>query len=183
MQMPRIMNQANGNDYINSFFNGAMVKFNDNQFSYRITGTYLKKSAQFFNNCDNCEITKGDLNDYSFKVGFEKNINYSTFQPYLAFDLGYRSNEFRGNSTQPDKSVMAIKQGLTLSPVFGLKINPIPQISIFAESNLELFYAYGRNETVTQGASKTTTLEKFRKGEFLLNPVTVGIQIHLDSKN
>lgn len=199
MQMPKILNQSNSNNYLNSYFNSALIKFNDNLFSYRIGGSYLKKSDQFFNNCDNCELVKGQMKDYAFKIGFEKNFNYSVIQPYVALDLGYRSNQFRGMSmiVNPEKlaqnngmqnsiasnHVVATKEGFTITPILGIKINPIKEISIFAESNLEFFYSYERQETITQDASNTRSLSKFNKGEYLINPVSVGIQIHLVNKN
>ena len=195
MQMPKIMNQTAGNTYLNSYFNSFLLKFNDNLFSYRLNGSYLTRNENFRNNCDNCELVTGHMKDYSFKIGFEKNLTYSIFQPYLGLDLGYRSNKFDGISNNinpqvdqasaliPSNQVIATKEGFTITPVFGIKINPIKEISIFVESNLEFFYSYERQESVPQDASNVRSLEKFHKAEYLFNPVSIGIQFHFGNKN
>jgi hypothetical protein len=198
-QMPKILNQSNSNNYLKSYFNGAMIKFNDNQFSYRISGNYLTRSDEFFNNCNNCELVKGNLKDYAFKLGFEKNLTYTAVQPYFAIDLGYRYNRFTGTSVVvnadklaaggqgsaaiPVSSIIATKEGFTITPVLGIKFSPVKQISIFAETNLEFFYSYERQDAVTQDAANTRTLNKYNKGEYLINPVSVGIQFHFVNKN
>ncbi len=201
MQMPKILNQKTTKDFTNVWFHGGMVKFNDNQFSYRISGSYLNKRVGIVNNCVNCESAEGKMTDYVFKLGFEKNINFSRIQPYFAFDIGFRSNKFDGSlmNTNPalaaqyqqskgsldammePNTVEATKVGFVASPVIGLKINPIPQVSFYAEGNLDFFASYERQETVSGDLTNTVTLKKYNKTEFLLNPVTIGIQIHLGS--
>lgn len=73
------------------------------------------------------------------------------------------------------------KTGFTASPVIGVKINPLPMVSIFAESNLEFFYSYEKQETVAQDINNTRTSNTYYKSEYLLNPVSIGIQVHLGS--
>ncbi|MBB5622340.1 hypothetical protein HDE69_003415 [Pedobacter cryoconitis] len=196
MQMPKIMNQT-GNSYLNASFNSFIIKFNDNLFSYRLNGSYLSRDENFSNNCENCEVLNGKVKDYSFKVGFEKNFTYSKFQPYFALDLGYRSNKFDGTSTNinpilnssnavmpvPPNEVIATKEGFTITPVLGIKISPVKQISIFVETNLEFYYSYERQESVPQDALNVRSLNRFHKTEYLLNPVSVGIQFHIGNKN
>ena len=196
MQMPKVLNESESDNLVQAPFNGVMFKFNDNQISYRISGTYYNKSKSFYNNCATCEAADGKLIDYSFKVGFEKNFNYSRIQPYFGIDLGYRSNRFRGliqNNNElkaatskavvdgPASDIEATKTGLVLAPFLGFKINVINQLSFFAEANLDYFYSYERQDAVTQDASNTRTLNKFYKSEFLFNPVSIGLQIHLGS--
>lgn len=139
MQMPKIMNQTAGNTYLNSYFNSFLLKFNDNLFSYRLGGSYLNRNESFRNNCDNCDLVSGKMKDYAFKIGFEKNLTYSKIQPYLALDLGYRSNKFDGISNNinpilnaqadeasaviPANQVIATKEGFTITPVIGIKIS------------------------------------------------------------
>jgi len=190
IQMPKVFNQEEQH-YLNVFMNGGMVKFNDNQISYRLSGNYIKQDVDFRNDCINCDVATGKVTDYAFKIGFEKNFNYSRIQPYFAFDLGYRNNGFAGtmNIIDSQRSVAGInkiestKNGLTASPIIGIKINPLPQITIFAESSLEFYYSYERRETVAQDASATKTYSKTNQGEYLINPVSIGIQIHLGAKN
>ncbi|WP_235324419.1 hypothetical protein [Pedobacter lusitanus] len=199
MQMPKILNQTAGNTYLNSYFNSFILKFNDNLFSYRLNGSYLSRNENFRNNCDNCELVIGKMTDYSFKLGFEKNLTYSRFQPYFALDLGYRSNKFDGtsrninpilnaqadqaNTVIPPNQIIATKEGFTITPVIGIKISPVKQISVFVESNLEFFYSYERQESVSQDISNVRSLNRFHKTEYLFNPVSVGVQFHIGSKN
>jgi len=187
IQMPKILNQKNEEKFTEAVFKGGMLKINDNQISYRLSGNYLKKEVRLVNNCLNCEEANGKLTDYSFKIGFEKNINFSVVQPYFGFDMGYRYNKFVGTlrAKSPMAAVLgpdgaeASKSGFTMAPVLGMKVNPIPQVTLFMESNLEFFYSYERQETV--GPDQARTFKKFNKWEFLLNPVSVGLQVNLAS--
>lgn len=198
IQLPKVLNQKSSKDFTEVWGHGLMVKFNDNQFSYRLSGSYLNKKTRLVNNCVNCEAADGKVIDYIFKVGFEKNLTFSRIQPYLGLDIGYRSNRFEGVliNTNPalasarqesamaamePNSVEATKMGFVAAPVIGVKINPLPVLSIYAEGGLDYFISYERQETVTNDASNTVSLRKFNKTEFLLNPLTVGLQIHLGS--
>lgn len=186
MQLPKILNQVD-QDNINTYFNGAIVKFNDNQISYRISGTYLKKDITFNNTCATCEIASGTVTDYSFKLGFEKNFTYAVVQPYFAFDLGYRYNRFAGEvkpnmASFDGKTTTAIKNGLVLSPVIGFKVNVLPQLTLFAESNLDFYFSYERQDT-TEPDGSSRTVNTYRKLESLLNPISAGLQFNISRKN
>ncbi|MFC3563057.1 hypothetical protein [Pedobacter jamesrossensis] len=190
MQLPKILNQTNTQDYTKMAGNGAILKFNDNQISYRISGNYFRdKDVQFQNTCETCEIARGKVTDYSFKIGFEKNFNYSRIQPYFAFDIGYRSNRFSGTLTPANSSVGtstqsadASKNGLVMTPTLGLKINIIPNLSIFAESSLDFNFSYEKQD-LTQQNQVARNIYTYNKWEFLLNPVSAGIQFNFNSKN
>ena len=192
MQMPKILNQKNSDRFTNATFHGGMIKFNDNQINYRLAGSYLKKDVKLVNNCVGCQEANGQMKDYAFKVGFEKNMNFARIQPYVGFDIGFRFNKFDGslvstNDAKASPSALApngvetTKTGFTAAPLIGIKINPVSFISIFAESSLEMFYSYERQEMIAADANNTRTFNKYNKAEFLLNPVTVGIQVHLGS--
>lgn len=189
MQLPKILNQTNTQDYTNAYGNGIMLKFNDNQISYRISGNYFRNDIGFDNTCSTCEIANGKVTDYSFKIGFEKNFNYSIVQPYFGFDIGYRSNRFTGNINQKNplvgnntQTADANKNGLVLTPVIGLKVNILPQLNIFAESNLDFYYSYEKQD-VTQVGGVGRTVNTYRKWEYLLNPISAGVQFSLNGKN
>jgi hypothetical protein len=191
MQMPKILQQTNPDDYSKTWLNGGIIRFNDNQMAFRISGHYLyKRDLTFSNQCDNCESAKGSLTDYAIKLGFEKNFNYSILQPYFAADFGFRFNSFRGSvesqnaaSFKAPYTAIASKNGGVFSPTIGLKINVAKQVSIFAESSIEFYYAYERQETILNDAANTRTFAKYNKLESLLNPISVGIQFHLVGKN
>ncbi len=191
MQMPKIIQQVNTDDYTSTWLNGGIIRFNDNQMAFRISGYYLYKRDFTFNNqCDNCESANGNLSDYSIKLGFEKNFNYSIIQPYFALDFGYRSNNFRGNienknpnSLRQTYAVTTTKNGGVLSPVLGIKFNILKQLSIYTESNIDFFYTYERQETISNDVANTRTFAKYYKFESLLNPISFGLQFHLVGKN
>jgi len=194
MQMPKIVDEANSRYFTNAPINGVFVKFNNNQIGYRFGGTYYNRSKNFFNNCETCEEANGKLVDYSFKLGFEKNFNYAYVQPYIALDVGFRSNEFNGDlenrndlKAQASKTPIASsvkleasKVGFVVAPTFGIRINPLKYISFFAEGSLDFFYSYERQETVARDVANTRTFKKFNKTEYLLNPFSIGIQVHLN---
>lgn len=190
-QMPKIFQQVNNDDYASAWLQGGIIKFNDNQISFRINGYYYyKRNFTFNNQCNNCETAIGNVSNYSIKVGFEKNFNYSVIQPYFAADLGFMANSFRGNisskspiSSKPPYEAITSKKGAVLSPVFGLKINFLKQLSLYAESNLEFFYSYERPETIVNDNPDTRTFARYYKMEAFLNPVIVGLQIHLNGKD
>lgn len=193
MQMPKMFNETDPVKYTSTAFSGIMVKFNDNQINYRLGGSYIKQSKTFYNNCNNCEIVKGDITDYNFKVGFEKNMNFARVQPYIGADIGYRSTRFVGvgqnanplkadlQSDLPPVKMETSKNGFILSPVIGIKVHPTDQFTIFVESSLDFFYSYERQEGVIEDAGNYRSLSRTNKSEFLLNPVSVGISFHLGS--
>lgn len=193
MQMPKILNQKNTDNFSDAVFHGGMIKFNDNQISYRLGGSFIKKDARIVNNCANCQEANGKMKDYNFSIGFEKSMNFSRIQPYFAFDIGFRYNKFDGSLVSTNvltakapsplrpNGVEASKTGFTAAPIIGIKVNPIAQVTLFAESNLQWFYSYERQETVAADADNTITLNKYKKSEFLLNPVSLGIQLNLGS--
>lgn len=190
MQMPKILNQTNAQAYEFVYLNGLLVKFNDNQINYRINANYYRKGISFFNSCSNCEIATGYHTDYSFKIGFEKNINYAKIQPYFGTDIGFRTNNFTGEiktknakSTKLPYNVDTDKTGFMVSPILGIKYTPIKQVSIFAETNVDFYYSYERQETIEQDVNNTRLFKSYNKWEFLLNPMSFGILINLSERN
>ncbi len=189
IQLPKIFNQ-DAQKFLTGGLNGGMIKFNDNQINYRLSGSYFNQSPSFDSGCISCDLLNGKVKDYTFKIGFERNMNYALVQPYFAFDMGYRFNQFQGmvNSMNNKRNITAVntledtKSGVTAGPVIGFKINPTPQISFFAEGSMEFYYAYVRQTTILQDDSGLRTQNKFNRGEFLLNPVSIGIQFHLGNK-
>ncbi|MEH3113544.1 hypothetical protein [Pedobacter terrae] len=189
MQLPKVLNQTNYQDFNHTYANALLMKFNDNQISYRVGGNFYRKDVTFPNTCANCETAAGTLTDFAFKVGFEKNFTYSRIQPYFGVDLGYRSNRFSGN-TYPGTTMYSAtaryaessKNGLVISPVIGLKLNLLPYMNLFAESSLDFFYSYERQDlTETNGTSRT--VNTYQKSEFLLNLFSAGVQFNISRRN
>lgn len=186
IQLPKIIDQNNAQDFTRAYVNGLLIKFNDNQFSYRLNPNYFKKDIQFKNKTNESQDANGTVTDCSFKVGFEKNFNYSSIQPYFALDLGYRNNLFKGTlketgalASNPPTTVNANKNGAVITPSFGLKINVLNEVALFAESSLDLNYFYEKQEYMSQNSH---TINKYNKWEYLLNPVTIGLQISFSNK-
>ncbi|MEJ6980303.1 hypothetical protein WG906_07570 [Pedobacter sp. P351] len=179
-EFPKVLNQVNSNDYTTTKMSGIFVKLNDNQISYRISGNFYSDDISFKNECEECEEAQGKLKDFSAKIGFEKNFIYGMIQPYLAFDLGYRRNAFDGkvqnastiNYTNPYE-INSLKNGLIMSPNFGLKFNPVNHLTLAIETGIGLLYSYEKQERIYQDANRTRTFSEFRKWEFLLNPVSM----------
>ena len=172
MQVPKIQNESKKDNYVNNYLNSIMLKFNDNQISYRLSGSYYKDDIDV-SESDN---GRGEIQDYSIKMGFEKNFNYGVVQPYFVADLGYRSHEFEGlinNSVDTKVS----KHGFTFAPGFGLKLNLLRQLTIFAEGNIEFFYFQNKLER-TQEGSTDRNINKNYQSQFLLNPLNTGVQFH-----
>ncbi|MFD2164367.1 hypothetical protein ACFSJU_18315 [Paradesertivirga mongoliensis] len=179
-EFPKILNQTNPNDLQNTVLNGLFVKLNDNQISYRLSANYYRKNISFKNECEDCEEANGRLKDFSTRIGFEKNFIYGAVQPYLAFDIGYRRNSFKGdvkNASSLDYTnpyeVSTLKNGFSMSPNFGLKVSPISHITIAVETGITLLYSYEKQERVYNDAGRTRTFSQFNKWEFLLRPVSM----------
>ncbi len=190
VQMPKILNQTNAQTYEHVYLNGLIIKFNDNQINYRINANYYRKPLSFYNSCTNCELAKGYNTDYSFKIGFEKNINYAKIQPYFGSDIGFRTNNFTGEVKSTNTkanatayNVDADKTGFMISPIMGIKFTPVKQISLFAETSVDFYYSYERQEIIYQDVANTRTQTNYNKWQFLLNPMSFGILIHLIDKN
>ncbi len=177
-QLPKILNALNSDDFYASKLNGLIIKFNDNQLSYRVSGSYLQKEISFENECTDCEQANGKLNDVQIKIGFEKNITHSIVQPYFGMDLGYRNNNFKGESiskNMPNSEVLydvtTEKNSIVYGPVLGIRINVIDHLTISAESGIDLLYSYERQTKAYRDAARTQTFQKYNKFEFLTRPL------------
>ncbi|MBC8052505.1 MAG: hypothetical protein H7Y13_05535 [Sphingobacteriaceae bacterium] len=179
-EFPKILNQTNANNLVTTVVNGVFVKLNDNQISYRIATNFYKQNITFKNECEDCEEAKGQVKDFSARVGFEKNFVYGMLQPYFAFDIGYRRNAFKGdvanagtlNYSNPYE-VNTLKNGLSLSPNFGLKFTPVSHFTFSIESGIGLLYSYEKQERVSKDINRTRSFSQYNKWEFLLRPVSM----------
>lgn len=179
-EFPKILNQVHTNDYVRSYVNGIMLKYNDNQISYRMSGSFFSDNISFKNECEECELAKGKVVDNAVKIGFEKNFIYAAVQPYFGIDLGFRRNTFDG--TVNDAGTLdyttgydanTTKNSLSFSPVFGIKLNLVNHFTLAAETGLDLLYSYERQEKTLYDNSRTRLFSKFNKWEFLLKPVSI----------
>lgn len=179
-EFPKILKQVNSNELVPILINGVFLKLNDNQISYRLGANFYKKNISFKNECEDCEEANGTVKDFSSRIGFEKNFVYGMLQPYLAFDLGYRRNSFKGDVKNASSvafstpyEVNTLKNGFLISPNFGLKLNLLNHLTLGIETGIELLNIYEKQETVSRDISRTRTFKDARKWEFLLRPISV----------
>lgn len=177
-QFPKILNQTNSSELRTSSFHGLLFKYNDNQISYRIAGTLTNESITFKNECEDCEKTNGDVQDYQVRLGFEKSLLYTRIQPFFGAEIGYRNNKFKGNSVAVGNTysvtpydVIAEKKGGTFTPMAGIRFNVINHLTISSEAGFDLFYSYERQQKTFRDANRTRTVQSFTRFEFLPKPL------------
>ena len=175
-ELPQILDQVKTSDFEKQYLSGVILKFNDNQISYRISGTFYSDDVTFNNGED--EVGKGKLNDIAIRLGFEKNIVYADLQPYYGFDIGYRRSKFKGNlsPSSPDPlgstvPARTMKNGLSLSPLLGLKYNFLSHFAIAAETSMDLLLTYEKQELYYNNGGPSKTTNKYQKWEYLFRPV------------
>ncbi|TZF83876.1 hypothetical protein FW774_10475 [Pedobacter sp. BS3] len=178
LQIPGILSTQN-DSYYTPYFSGVILKLTDNQISYRLQGSYFKKDLSFENNCPDCEIANGKVEDYTVKVGFEKNITYTRLRPYYGADIGYRDNEFKGISSDGKSpgttlyDAQAKKNCLVITPFIGLRLNIIDHLSITAEAAMDIMYAYEKQDKIYYDTPRTHTQVKYKKMEYLFRPLSM----------
>ena len=182
-EFPKILDESNPDVLRHSIANGFIFKINDNQISYRILGNFYSDRFSIKNEYQTTEELLGRLNDNHIKIGFEKNINYGIVQPYFGFDFGIKRSVFKGNiqnnfarglsatASDADYDVRTEKTGFSISPVFGFKVNLVNHFTIAAESTIDIFYSYERQERTNRNLSQDPSLRKYNKWEYLLKPV------------
>ncbi|WP_442794726.1 hypothetical protein [Pelobium manganitolerans] len=176
-EQPKLLNEVRNNTkYYSSALNGLMLKINDNQISYRFAAyTFKEKDYTFRNQCSTCEIVSGNYNSLDIKIGFERSIIYSRLQPYYGLELGYKNVEFGGvsadaNSKAPIYNVNIEKNGVTLNPFLGLKLNVINAITIGAEAGFDIIRTHDK-ETKTQLNSTLISNSNFDRWQYASRPL------------
>ncbi len=193
-QFPQILDQSANERLFSSAFNGLQFKINDNQISYRLSGSHFGKEVEFSEACTDCEFFKGKLQNTTLKIGFEKNIIYGRIQPYFGIDLGFSHQKYTAYLNENDAAesnamfgaVDRANSGL-LSPFIGLKVNIVPNISIAAESSVTM--AYTRQTTERPGqqimfASQRVNFDENSRNrwEYFFSPVGfLTLQFHFGS--
>lgn len=178
-EFPKILDQADNGVLRRSLLNGIILKYNNKQISYRLAGSFYSDRITFQNECDDCEEIAGRLKDSHIKIGFEKNLTYGTIQPYFGIDLGAKRSTFNGDVQSSFKilnssgvhDIKTEKNGLSVSPLLGVKLNILNHFSVTAESTIDIFYSYERQERTTGTTPRNRSLQKYYKWEYLLKPL------------
>ncbi len=147
-QFPSILNQPSGQPFQTSYLNGILFKVNDNQIGYRLQAAYFDKDISFDNECDGCATANGGLKNTTVKIGVEKTVNYSRFQPYFGTDIGFmiqRFNGIVGPIANPTVKAEDSKNALLVSPLVGFKIYVVPRLAVGVEANFTMAYTYQKS--------------------------------------
>lgn len=181
-QFPQLLNQPSGRTFRNSFLNGLLFKFNDNQLSYRLQAAYYNNDVSFENECQGClPKINGKLQNTSIKIGLEKSVNYSRFQPYLGGDFGYMYQTLNTKGMGNDLLFAEDnKNALLFSPFIGAKLYLIPRVSVGAEANFNVAYTYQKVNSYSDDSFTGTPVQTKRyRWEYFFAPVAaITLQYH-----
>ena len=175
----KLMNETRGDNYKPqlSKLNGITVKFNDNEFSYRIQVSKFENDGySFYNHCQTCEIIEGNYKGKEAKIGFEKNLLSGSFQPFLGTDLGYRNVTFQGSASNPKAGLFLYntdvdQNGGLIYPFLGIKGNFLKsRVTLSAEAGLEVLFNYEK-ETRTNSLDEIISQDKYRRTRFNTKPL------------
>lgn len=173
-QFPQLLDQPSGQPFQTSYLNGILFKINDNQISYRFQAAHFNDEITFDNECEGClpKVT-GKFRNTAFKMGVEKSVNYSRFQPYLGADLGFMiqklSTKGYGNATVFAEDN---KNAALFSPFIGVKLYLISRLAIGAEANFNIAYTYQKvNNYNDDSFSNAPNQIKRYRWEYFFAPV------------
>lgn len=174
-QFPQLLNQpTGGQSFRNSYFNGILFKINDNQIGYRLQAAHFRKEITFDNECEGCgPAITGKFQNTALKVGVEKSVNYSRFQPYLGGDLGFMTQKL--NTKGYGNTVVFAednKNALLFSPFIGAKLYIVQRFAIGAEANFNIAYTYQKVNNYSDDSFTGTPYQTKRyRWEYFFSPV------------
>ena len=173
-QFPQVLNQPTGQPFQSSYINGILFKVNDNHIGYRIKAAYFNDNISFDNECEGCATANGRLQNTAVKIGFEKAVNYSRFQPYFGTDVGFMVQRFNGlvDLTKAQDN----KNALLVSPLVGFKLYVVPRVALGVEANFTMAYTYQKSNLYaplqdTDGYNPTPDQTKRYRWEYFFAPV------------
>jgi len=174
-QFPQVLNQAD-QLFLSSYFNGVLLKYNDNQIGYRLQGSYFDRDISFDNKCEGCERADGRFQNTTIKLGIEKSINYARLQPYLGADIGFMAQKFKGSSvkyaTAEEIYTEDIKNAALLSPFIGVKLYLTSRVAVAGEANFNMAYTYQKSNAYPDETRTAPPYQTKRyKWEYFFAPV------------
>jgi hypothetical protein len=176
-EYPKLLNEIRPNTTFNTTtFNGLMIKIIDNQISYRIQVSNIKKNDySFTNECATCEEVNGIYKSFDVKLGFERSIVYTKLQPFYGFDLGFKRARFDGTSRDKNNDTFLYnaaieKNGGSINSFLGLKYSIIPQLTISAEAGIDYIYTYDK-EIKSSNTNMVLSQNKFDRWQFTAKPL------------
>lgn len=129
-------NQTSDDTYYNTYVNGLMLGFNNNQMTYRLQASHFRKDS-------NGGHAFGKLTNTAIKMGFQYHLNYQRIQPYLGTDIGVMIQRYRSGYTATEESVSITERIVAplASPFVGVRVFIIPKLSVAAEANFNVAYS------------------------------------------
>ncbi len=173
-QFPAILNHSDNSTHFNTYFNGLMLGFNNNQITYRLQASHFRNDS--FGN--NSSEAFGKFQNTTLKLGFQYNITYLRVQPYLGADLGVMLQRYRSGylltddiTTMTDRKVAAL-----VSPFLGVRAFIIPRLSVAAEANFNVAHSTQKTTGSIDGSKTKHAWETF------FSPVAgITLQYHFGS--
>lgn len=183
-QLPQVNFNQQVKPETSRYLPGIILKFNDNQFAYRVALNFYRNTKLSIPEDDSASV-HGTYLEYSLKLGFERDLSNGNFKPYYGADLGFIHTEFSGLETHFNQKTLnnlrTEKNGFLMSPFLGIKYHFISRLYISAELAINFIYAYNRLQNDNDGKK---TISHFNKGEFLLAPVSlIGLHYNFGALN
>ncbi|MFC5282614.1 hypothetical protein [Pedobacter alpinus] len=176
-EQPKLLNEVRANSkFYTTGLNGLMLKINDNQISYRfLISTFKEDDYSFKNECLDCEIVNGEYKSLDLKMGFERSLIYSKFQPFYGADLGYKRTTFIGVSNDNNSGTFNYdtnieKNGASLTPFIGVKYNFVRSLTLSAEAGFDFIYTTDK-EIKTTNANTNISVNNFTRWQYNSRPL------------
>lgn len=142
-----LLHQPDDGSYLNTYFNGLTLGFNNNQLTYRLQASHYRNDGFGSRPCADCDEAVGRFRNTALKVGLQYHLNYLRVQPYLGADLGamIQRHELGFATTEGTTELVGRQVAALASPFVGVRMFIIPKVSLAAEANFNV--AFGSQKT------------------------------------
>jgi len=142
-QFPSILDASGDDSYFNTYFNGLMLGFNNNQMTYRLQASHYRDDRFGNRSCPDCEEAFGKFSNTALKLGFQYHTNYLRIQPYLGADIGVMVQRYRAGYAPAGESGTLIDRKVAglASPFIGVRAFIIPKLSVAAEASFNMAHS------------------------------------------
>ncbi|MEO5911590.1 MAG: hypothetical protein ABIP95_11925 [Pelobium sp.] len=168
-ELPKFFNEVRtGSKYEVIPYFGAMLKYTDNQISYRLVVSNSSiKDYSIKNECETCEVMMGKYKSTTVKIGFEKSSTYTRLQPFFGTDIGFKLASFNGDASDSNSSTFLYKAysektGAIFYPFVGLKYTFTKFLTLSAETGIDFLYSYDKEVKSFPGTASPYSNRVFR---------------------
>lgn len=157
------LNQSDNDRYVNTYFNGLALGFNNNQMTYRLQASHYRNDGFGSRSCADCGEAVGNFRNTAVKAGLQYHINYLRLQPYLGVDLGAMiQRQEAGYTTADGTSLLTDRKVAALaSPFLGVRVFIIPKVSLAAEANFNIAHSFQKTSGGMDGERTKHAWETF----------------------